>query len=64
VGTTNRTRARDYAEVVTRKTAALLRVHRSNFEIVGFTETPAVADLVDVARSRNCPCCTTREAAA
>src|SRR6266851_4800112 len=39
VGTTNRTRARDYADAVRkRKTAAILRVHRSNFDIVGFTE--------------------------
>ena len=55
VGTTNRTRARDYAEAVTRKTAAMLRVHRSNFEIVGFTETPTVAELVDVARKAKLP---------
>jgi L-seryl-tRNA(Ser) seleniumtransferase len=55
VGTTNRTRARDYAEAVTKKTAAILRVHRSNFEIVGFTETPSVAELVDVARAKKIP---------
>ncbi|HEX2062689.1 MAG TPA: L-seryl-tRNA(Sec) selenium transferase [Thermoanaerobaculia bacterium] len=55
VGTTNRTRARDYADAVSRKTAAILRVHRSNFDIVGFTETPAIADLVDVARAKKIP---------
>ncbi|HEX9162233.1 MAG TPA: L-seryl-tRNA(Sec) selenium transferase [Thermoanaerobaculia bacterium] len=55
VGTTNRTRARDYAEVVTRKTAAILRVHRSNFDIVGFTETPTIEQLVEVARSKKLP---------
>ncbi|MEO8036643.1 MAG: L-seryl-tRNA(Sec) selenium transferase [Acidobacteriota bacterium] len=55
VGTTNRTRARDYADAVTKKTAAILRVHRSNFEIVGFTETPSVADLVEVARKKGIP---------
>jgi L-seryl-tRNA(Ser) seleniumtransferase len=55
VGTTNRTRARDYADVISRRTAALLRVHRSNFDIVGFTETPAISELVDVARDRNVP---------
>jgi L-seryl-tRNA(Ser) seleniumtransferase len=55
VGTTNRTRARDYAEAVSRKTAALLRVHRSNFDIVGFTETPSVDDLVAVAREKKVP---------
>ena len=55
VGTTNRTRARDYAEAVTKKTAAILRVHRSNFDIVGFTETPTVDELVEVARARKIP---------
>ena len=55
VGTTNRTRASDYAEAVSRKTAALLRVHRSNFDIVGFTETPSVEELVDVGREKKVP---------
>jgi L-seryl-tRNA(Ser) seleniumtransferase len=55
VGTTNRTRARDYAEAVSRKTAALLRVHRSNFDIVGFTETPMIEELVAVARDKKVP---------
>ena len=55
VGTTNRTRARDYEDAVTRKTAAILRVHRSNFDIVGFTETPTIAELVDVARKKKVP---------
>ena len=55
VGTTNRTRARDYADAVSRRTAAILRVHRSNFDIVGFTETPSVADLVEVARAKKVP---------
>jgi L-seryl-tRNA(Ser) seleniumtransferase len=45
VGTTNRTRAGDYAEAMSRKTAAILRVHRSNFDIVGFTESPTVDEL-------------------
>ena len=55
VGTTNRTRAADYDAAVSRKTGALLRVHRSNFDIVGFTETPPVAELVDVAHARKIP---------
>jgi L-seryl-tRNA(Ser) seleniumtransferase len=55
VGTTNRTRARDYADAVSRRTAAILRVHRSNFDIVGFTETPAVEELVAVAREKKIP---------
>ena len=55
VGTTNRTRARDYADAVSRKTAAILRVHRSNFDIVGFTETPSIDELVGVARQKKVP---------
>jgi L-seryl-tRNA(Ser) seleniumtransferase len=55
VGTTNRTRAADYAEAITRRTAAMLRVHRSNFDIVGFTETPSVEDLIAVSRTKRVP---------
>ena len=55
VGTTNRTRARDYAEAITKKTAAILRVHRSNFDIVGFTATPSIEELVEVARAKKLP---------
>ncbi|MEW6034344.1 MAG: L-seryl-tRNA(Sec) selenium transferase [Chloroflexota bacterium] len=46
VGTTNFTEAADYAEAITPKTAALLRVHSSNFKIVGFTEGVGLAELV------------------
>jgi len=55
VGTTNRTRAKDYADAVTKKCAAILRVHRSNFEIVGFTESPSIEELVVVARVKKVP---------
>ncbi len=55
VGTTNRTRARDYADAVNGETAAMLRVHRSNFDIVGFTETPSIGDLLAVAREKKIP---------
>src|SRR6185295_10089047 len=55
VGTTNRTRAEDYADAATKKTAAILRVHRSNFEIVGFTESPSISELAEVARSKKLP---------
>ena len=55
VGTTNRTRAGDYADAISRRTAAILRVHRSNFDIVGFTEMPEVGELVEVARAKKIP---------
>jgi L-seryl-tRNA(Ser) seleniumtransferase len=48
VGTTNRTRAADYAAAINDRTALILRVHPSNFQMMGFTERPAVADLVDI----------------
>ena len=50
VGTTNRTRATDYAAAIGPETAVLLRVHQSNFRIVGFTEQPSLEDLAQVAR--------------
>ncbi len=49
VGTTNRTRAADYRDAATARTAVLLRVHASNFRIVGFTEAPTLAELRAVA---------------
>jgi len=55
VGTTNRTRISDYESAITDKTKALLRVHRSNFEISGFTEQPSIEELVDLSRQRQIP---------
>jgi len=55
VGTTNRTRAADYERAITDKTRLLLRVHRSNFEISGFTEQPGVEELIAVARKNKLP---------
>jgi len=55
VGTTNRTRIADYEKAITEKTRLLLRVHRSNFQITGFTEQPALEELVSLARARNIP---------
>ncbi|MGH2610892.1 MAG: L-seryl-tRNA(Sec) selenium transferase, partial [Tepidiformaceae bacterium] len=53
VGTTNRTYAGDYATAISDDTAALLRVHSSNFRVVGFTAEAAVAELAQLARERN-----------
>ncbi len=55
VGTTNRTRVSDYEKAITDKTRLLLRVHRSNFEITGFTEQPSMEELVALARQRGIP---------
>lgn len=55
VGTTNRTRIADYERAITDKTRLLLRVHRSNFEITGFTEQPKLDELVTLSRQRNIP---------
>ena len=55
VGTTNRTRVGDYEKAINDKTRLLLRVHRSNFQITGFTEQPQIEELVSLARKRNLP---------
>jgi L-seryl-tRNA(Ser) seleniumtransferase len=55
VGTTNRTRADDYRRAVGPETAALLKVHQSNFRIVGFTEEASVAELSGVAHETALP---------
>src|SRR5208283_273690 len=55
VGTTNRTRIGDYEHAINERTRLLLRVHRSNFEISGFTEQPGLDELVALSRRRNLP---------
>jgi L-seryl-tRNA(Ser) seleniumtransferase len=55
VGTTNRTRIADYERAITERTRLLLRVHRSNFEISGFTEQASPAELVTLARKQGIP---------
>lgn len=51
VGTTNRTRASDYAEAIGGRTAAIMRVHTSNFRVTGFVETVPIEELSSVARA-------------
>ncbi len=55
VGTTNRTRANDYERAVRAETALLLRVHQSNFRVVGFTELPRLEELAAVAQKAGLP---------
>jgi L-seryl-tRNA(Ser) seleniumtransferase len=55
VGTTNRTRLADYAAAINERTRLLLRVHPSNFRIVGFTERPALEEFVELGRRHNIP---------
>ena len=55
VGTTNKTRAADYAAAITSRTALLLRVHPSNFRIEGFTARPSLAEVIEVGQAFNIP---------
>src|SRR2546423_948322 len=55
VGTTNRTRAADYEAAIGPETAVLLRVHQSNFRVVGFTELPRLDELAKVAQKHRLP---------
>lgn len=55
VGTTNRTRIQDYERAITEKTRLLLRVHRSNFAIIGFTEQPSLEELSALGREHHIP---------
>jgi len=55
VGTTNRTSVADYAKAVGRQTAMILKVHRSNFFMGGFVESPATEELAALARRKRLP---------
>lgn len=55
VGTTNRTHLRDYENAITEETAILLRVHTSNYRIIGFTGEVPLRELADLGRKRGLP---------
>ena len=55
VGTTNRTHAKDYQEAIGKKTAALMKVHTSNYEINGFTKSVSATELAKLAAENNIP---------
>jgi L-seryl-tRNA(Ser) seleniumtransferase len=55
VGTTNRTSIDDYERAINERTRLMLRVHRSNFAIVGFTAKPSLAELVELSRRTRIP---------
>jgi L-seryl-tRNA(Ser) seleniumtransferase len=55
VGTTNRTRIQDYERAINEKTRLLLRVHRSNFAIIGFTEQPSLEELCELGHKHEIP---------
>ena len=55
VGTTNKTHYSDYEEAITEETKALLKVHTSNYRIVGFTDSVGIDELVPLAKERDIP---------
>lgn len=55
IGTTNRTRLADYERAINEKTRLLLRVHRSNFAIIGFTEQPSLEEMAALGRKHSIP---------
>lgn len=55
IGTTNKTHLRDYERAINENTGALIRVHQSNYRIVGFTQEPGIEELCELGRKHNLP---------
>ena len=55
VGATNKTHLRDYERAITENTKALMKVHTSNYRIIGFSETPALSELVELGHKHDLP---------
>jgi L-seryl-tRNA(Ser) seleniumtransferase len=55
VGTTNKTHLHDYEQAITARTAAILLVHPSNYQVVGFTAKPAIKDMLNLAQAKHLP---------
>ncbi len=55
VGTTNKTHVSDYSDAVNENTGALLKVHPSNYVVMGFTKTPSIEEMVKIGRQKNIP---------
>ena len=55
VGTTNKTRRRDYEQAIDGDVAGLMKIHPSNYQIEGFTQSVSIRDLVEVGRAANLP---------
>lgn len=55
VGTTNKTRASDYSDAINEETGALLKVHPSNYVVMGFTETPTIEEMVKIGNQHSLP---------
>ncbi len=55
VGATNKTHLRDYESAISERTGAIMRVHHSNYRIVGFAEEPGIGELVELAKKHQVP---------
>lgn len=55
VGTTNKTHLKDYEKGINEETGAIMKVHTSNYRVIGFTESPSIEELADLAHKNNLP---------